>query len=141
MNRVAAGAAGILLLIHGGALAHEGMMMHGRMSEADMRMQKLHEIMPRFAQAIPRVEAALGKGDRAAVKAEVGTMLTMTPDLKVATPHKNLTHLETFRRLAADFEHDLKDTVSSAERGDLAGARTAFRKAEGRCTECHATFR
>ncbi len=141
MNRVVTGAAGILLLIHGGSQAHDGMMMHGRMSEADMGMQKLHEMMPRFAQAIPQVEAALGKGDMTVVKAEVSTMLTMTPDLKVATPHKNLMHMETFRRLAAAFERDLRDTESSAERGDLSLARAAFRKAEGRCTECHAKFR
>lgn len=128
------------LLIHGWAFAHEGEK-HEKSQKTDAQMQKLHDMMPMYAMALAKLEAALEKGDPTAVEAEAGKLLATTPDLREAKPHKNLKQLKTFRSIAAKFEGDLKETVELAKKGDFAKAKTAFGKAEAKCAECHAKFR
>lgn len=140
MKRIAAISICALLLIQGGALAHEGEK-HEKKQKADPQMQKLHGMMPMYGMALAKVETALEKKDVAAVEAEAGKMLATTPDLKKAKPHKNLKQLKTFTNIAAGFESDLKETVELAQKGDFDKAKAAFKKAEEKCAKCHAKFR
>jgi hypothetical protein len=128
------------LLIHGRAFAHEGEM-HGHEHQADAQMQKLHAMMPMYAVEQSKVEAALEKGDPAAVEIEAGKMLASVPDLKRSKPHKNLKQLKIFRSIAAHFENDLKETVALAKTGAFVKAKVVFKNAEAKCVECHAKFR
>lgn len=128
------------LMIQGWAFAHEGEK-HAKSQKSDEQMQKLHDMMPMYAMALAKLEAALEKGDLTAVETEAGKLLATTPDLRKAKPHKNLKQLKTFRSIAARFEGDLKETVELAKKGDFARAKTAFGKAEAKCAECHAKFR
>jgi soluble cytochrome b562 len=128
---------GAFLLTQGGAFAHEGRKLH----KGDAQMQKLHDMMPMYAIAMAKLEAALDKADLATVEAEAGKMLTTTPDLKKVKPHKKPKQLKTFRSLAAGFERDLKETVELAKKGDFPKAKTSFLNAETKCAECHAKFR
>lgn len=127
------------LLIQGGAFAHEGKK-HGK-DTANAQMQKLHDMMPMYAVALAKVEAALEKGDPAVVESEAGKMLATAPDLEKAKPHKNLKQLKTFRNIATGFEKDLKETVDLTKKGDFAKAKDVFKKTEAKCAECHAKFR
>jgi len=104
-------------------------------------MQKLHKMMPMYAMALSKLEAALEKGDLPAVESEAGKILATAPDLKRAKPHKNIKQLKTFRSIAAGFEKDVKETAELAKKGDFANARIAFQKAETKCATCHAKFR
>lgn len=140
MKKAAAITICALLLCQGGAFAHEGEK-HGKKPKADAQMQKLHDMMPMYAVALSKVEAALEKKDPVAVEAEAGKMLATAPDLKKGKPHKNLKQLKTFKSIAAGFESDLKETVELAKKGDFTKARDAFKKAEAKCAECHAKFR
>jgi cytochrome c556 len=140
MKRAMVIAIGAVLLLQGGAFAHEGEM-HGHGHQADAQMQKLHAMMPMFAVEQSKVETALEKGDRAAVETGAGKMLAAVPDLKKSKPHKNLKHIKLFKSTAARFEHDLTDTVRLANKSDFAGAKVAFKNAEAKCAECHAKFR
>lgn len=132
-------AACILLLTQGGALAHEGEM-HGK-KHRDTRMDKLHRIMPMYAEAQTKINGALEKGDATIVEAEAGKIAETIPDLKKAKPHKNLKKIDTFKKIADAFGSKVTATVALAKKGDIAGAKTAFKKAEEKCNECHATFR
>jgi cytochrome c556 len=140
MKRVAVITICAFLLIQGGAFAHEGNK-HGKEHKADAQMQKLHDMMPMYAVALSKVEAALEKREPSAVETEAGRMLSTAPDLKKAKPHKNLKQLKTFRSIAAGFEKDLKETVDLAKKGDFVKAKTAFMRAEAKCAACHAKFR
>jgi cytochrome c556 len=140
MNRVVVITICTFFLIQGGAFAREGAK-HGNEHKADAQMQKLHDMMPMYAVALSKVEAALVKGDPAAVETEAGKMLATAPDLKKAKPHKNLNQLKTFRNIAAGFEKDLKETVYLAKNGDFAKAKAVFKKAEAKCAACHEKFR
>lgn len=123
-----------------GAFAHEAEK-HTKGHEKDVQMQKLHDMMPMYSVSLSKVEAALEKGNSAAVETEAGKMLATAPDLKKGKPHKNLKQLKTFRSLAAGFESDLKETVVLAKKGDFVKAKDAFKNAEAKCAECHAKFR
>jgi soluble cytochrome b562 len=98
-------------------------------------------MMPMFAAELPKVESALEKRDAAAVEIGAGKMLAAVPDLKKSKPHKNLSHMKEFRSIAARYEHDLKDTVNLAKKGDFTKAKVVFKNAEAKCAECHAKFR
>ncbi|MBT1075816.1 cytochrome c [Geobacter grbiciae] len=132
-------AACILLLAQGGALAHEGEM-YGK-KHHDARMDKLHRIMPMYAEAQTKINGALEKGDATTVEAEARKIAETVPALKKAKPHKNLKKIDTFKKIADAFGSKVMATVALAKKGDITGAKTAFKKAEEKCNECHATFR
>lgn len=130
----------VMSILHGVAFAHEAEM-HGGIEKADMQMHKLHAMMPIFAVASAKLKLALEKGDVTAVAAEAGKILVAVPDLKKSQPHKNIDEREKFVEFAANLEKTVTTTVRLAKKGDLAGARTAFKKAESTCAACHALFR
>lgn len=126
--------------LYGVAFA-QGTEMHGEMAKTDIQMHKLHAMMPIFAVASAKLKLALEKGDVTAVAAEARKILVALPDLKKSQPHKNVDQREKFVEFAANLEKTVTTTVSLAKKGDLAGARTAFKKAEDTCASCHAIFR
>jgi len=129
-----------LSTIQGAAIAH-GTEKHGKTAQSAAQMKKLHAIMPMFSVASARLEAALDKGDAAAVEEEAGKILAAIPDLKKSKPHKNIKQRKKFVELAINFEETVISTVDLAKKGDIAGAKTAFKKAEEICAACHAGFR
>jgi len=141
MKRIAAMTVCAMLLVQGGAFAHEGEKHEQKKHKTDTLMQKLHDMMPMYGAALASVEMALEKKDASAVETEAGKMLATTPDLKKSKPHKNSKQLKTFRNIAAGFESDLKETVDLAKKGDFDKAKAAFNKAEEKCAKCHAKFR
>ena len=140
MKNIIAITACTILLIQGGVFAHEGEK-HPEGHMEDVQMTKLHAIMPMYAQAQLRINAALGKGDASTVGSETGKILSTLPDLKKSEPHKNLKQIKTMRKLVSAFEGDVKATAALAKKGNWAGAKVAFAKAQKRCDECHAKFR
>ena len=108
---------------------------------ADPQMVKLHKMMPKYAKAQAAISAALQNGDLKAVAPETGYLLSTTADLKKSKPHKNVSELEHFKKIAAGFEQDVKNTAQFAGKGDRAGAKAAFADAQKRCDVCHAKFR
>lgn len=140
MKKIITITASAILLTQSGVFAHEGEK-HPKGHKEDVQMMKLHAIMPMYAQAQLRVNAALDKRDAATVGSESGKILASMPDLKKAKPHKNLKEIKIMRKLASAFEGDVKATKALAKKGDWAGAKAAFAKAEKRCDECHAKFR
>ncbi|KIE44264.1 cytochrome c [Geobacter anodireducens] len=139
MKRTTLLAACILALIHGGAFAH-GEETHGKKHQ-DAQMDKFHKMMPMYAQVQAKINGALERKDAATVEAESEKILTTIPDLKKSTPHKNLKKIGTFREIADAFSAEVSATAALAKKGDIAGARTAFKDAGERCNECHAKFR
>lgn len=135
MKRVLALASLALLLAGGVSYAHEGHHHH------DARMMKLHKIMPMYARAQTTIKAALEKGDAETVAKEAGTVLSTAADLKTSRPHKGLSRLPEYRKIAGQFEKDIKKTADSAHKGDLESAKAAFAEAQKRCTSCHVSFR
>lgn len=129
-----------LVVFQSAAFAHE-VEKHGRGHKAGAQMQKLHDMMPVYAQAQAKFTEALKKGDAKTVETETGKILATTADLKKAKPHKNLKELQTFKGMAIAFEEDVKTTAALAKKGDFEGAKAAFKKAEEKCTECHTKFR
>lgn len=129
----------VAVLTAGSAFAHEGKTHGGK--HHDSRMEKLHAMMPRYAEAQAKINGALEKGDAATVEAEAGKMAATIPDLKKSKPHKNLKKIDTFRKIADAFGTEVTATAAMAKKGDVAGAGVVFRKAEKRCNECHAQFR
>ena len=119
----------------------QDMKMHGETAMTDMQMHKLHAMMPTFAVASAKLKLALEKGDIMAVAAEAGKILAALPELKKSQPHKNVDQREKFVEFAENLEKTVTTTVSLAKKGDLAGARAAFKKAEETCAACHAIFR
>lgn len=139
MKKTTVMAACALALIHGGAFAHEGEK-HGTKHQ-DAQMDKFHKMMPMYAQVQANINSALEKGDAATVEAEAEKILTTIPDLKKSKPHKNLKKIGTFRKIADAFSAEVTATAALVKKGDIAGAKTAFKKAGERCNECHAKFR
>ena len=129
-----------LLTIQGVAVA-QGTDKHGKTTPADSQMKKLHAIMPMFSVASAKLEAALDKGDVAAVEAEAGKIMAVLPDLKKSKPHKNVKQRKIFVKLATDMEEAVTSTVDLVKKGDIAGAKATFKKVEEKCAACHAKFR
>ena len=75
---------GAFLMTQGGAFAHEG----GKHLKEVAQMRKLHDMMPLYAIAMAKLEAALDKADLAAVEAEAGKMLATSRSAKEQTPQK-----------------------------------------------------
>lgn len=140
MKRVVAMTICASLLIQGGAFAHQAEKHHGKHKE-DAQMERLHMMMPMYAQAQAKINEALLNGDAATIKKEAGNILATITDLKNAKPHKNFKQLATFRKIASAFGGDVKKTAVIAKTGDFAGAKDAFQFAQKRCDECHAKFR
>jgi len=130
----------LVLGAYGQALAH-GTEKHGKAAPADAQMKKMHDMMPMFSLASARLETSLEKGDTAAVESEADKMIAAIPDLKKSKPHKNIKQRKEFVELATKMERYLISTVESAKNGDLAAAKTAFKKVEEICAACHAKFR
>ena len=87
MKRVAITISAILLL-QGCAFAHEGEN-HALSHKENAAMAKLHKMMPMYARAQAKINAALEKEDAATVTQETRKILATIPDLKKAKPHKN----------------------------------------------------
>lgn len=107
----------------------------------DAQMAKLHKMMPKYAKAQARINAALGKGDLKAIAKETAYLLSTTADLKKSKPHRHHADQAEFRRLAASFEQDVKSTAELAGKGDREGAKAAFANAQKSCDACHLKFR
>ena len=132
--------AGMLLIKPMETSAH-GTENHGKMVPTDAQMKKLHAMMPMFSYASAGLETALEKGEITAVKTEAGKILAAIPDLKRSKPHKNIKQRKKFVGLATNLEEAVSSTVNLGKKGDLAGAKAAFRKVEEACAACHAKFR
>lgn len=129
-----------ILLIQGWAFANEGEN-HSKNHKKDVQMDKLHKMMPMYAQAQANINEALINGDAATIKKETGKILATITDLKNAKPHKNIKQISAFRKIASAFAGDVKKTAAMAKTGDFAGAKDAFQFAQMRCNECHEKFR
>jgi len=127
------------LLTSGTAFAQQGHA-HGR-HHPDAQMAKLHKMMPKYAAAQAKINAALEMGDLAAVAKETKYLLSTTADLKKSKSHKQQADLAEFKKIAANFEKDVKNTADSARKGDLEGAKAYFASAQKRCDACHVKFR
>jgi len=127
------------LLTEGASFASEGKT-HGK-HHTDMQMTKLHKMMPNYAKSQARINAALEKGDVAAIAKETGYLLSTAADLEKSKPHKKSKELKEFQKLAKEFEKDVKATAESARKEDIEGAKASFSKAEVACDSCHAKFR
>jgi cytochrome c556 len=134
-----------VLLTQGAAFAHEGAMHEGAMHEgkqsAKSPMVKLHKMMPMYAKAQAKINAALENKDLATVAKETQAILATTGDLKISKPHKQVQKLGYFKRIAEAFEKEVKNTAEMAKKKDIEGAKASFATAEQRCAECHAKFR
>lgn len=129
-----------LLAIYAMAFAH-GTEKHGKTAATDMQMKILHDMMPMFSVASARLEAALEHGDVAGVEVEAGKIIAAVPDLKRSKPHKNIKQRRKFVEQASTLGVAATTTVTLAKKGDFAGAKTAFKKVEEACADCHAKFR
>ena len=125
--------------MYGQALAH-GTEKHGTM-KMDAQMKKLHAMMPMFSTASAQLETALDKGDAPAAEREAGKILAAIPDLKKSKPHKNVKQRKKFLELATSLDQSVTLTKDLAQKGDLGGAKVAFKKVEEACAACHAKFR
>lgn len=128
-----------LLALPGVVFAH-GTEKHEKKAPVDAQMKKLHVMMPMFAVASARLEAALEKGDAYAVEVEAGKIQQAVPDLKKSKPHKNSNQRKKYVELATNLGTAVNTTVSLAQRGDFAGAKAAFKRVEELCSACHAKF-
>jgi cytochrome c556 len=135
----------MFVLLAQAAFAHEGMMHEGAMHEGKQSskspMVKLHKMMPMYAKAQVKINAALENKDFAAVVKETQSILATTGDLKISKPHKQVKKLAYFQRIAEAFEKDVKNTAELAKKKDVEGAKASFAAAEQRCAECHVKFR
>ncbi|HBA86655.1 MAG TPA: cytochrome C [Geobacter sp.] len=129
----------VTLTMTGTAFAKEDHAHGGHHS--DKQMAKLHKMMPNYAKGQTKIAAALEGGDLQAVLKETDYLLSTTADLKKSKPHKKASELEEFRKLAAGFEMDVKETAETARKGDVPGAKASFAEAQKKCTACHAMFR
>jgi len=132
--------AGIMFIIPIETSAH-GTEKHGKMAVTDTRMRKLHDMMPMFSAASAGLESALEKGDAVAARTQADRILTAVPDLKKSKPHKNVKQLKKYVQLATKLEETVTFTVDLANKGDIAGAKNAFKRVETACAACHAKFR
>jgi cytochrome c556 len=129
----------LLFSVAGVVAANEGMEHGGK--HMDEAMAKQHHMMAMYAQVQVKINESLRKSDAKAVEAEARKILVTIPDLKAAKPHKNLKQRKALRQIAVAFEADIKKTVAAVKKADIAGAKSAFAKAEARCNQCHAKFR
>lgn len=129
----------LFISVVGVVFAHGGME-HGNMHR-DEAMVKQHHMMDMYAQTQAKINESLRKHDAKAAEVEAGKILATIPTLKALTPHKNLKEQKALPKIAAAFEANMKTVEAKAKKGDIAGAKAAFRKAEDRCNECHAKFR
>lgn len=132
--------AGILFIKPIETSAH-GTEKHDKMAVADVRMKKLHDMMPMFSAASAGLESSLEKGDATTAKTQADRILAAVPDLKKSKPHKNVKQLKKYVELAKKMEETVIFTVNLAKKGDIVGAKTAFKKVEEACAACHARFR
>ena len=58
----------------------------------------------------------------------------------MSKPHKNVKQLKNYVELATKLEETVTYTVDLANKGDIAGAKVAFKKVEEACAACHAKF-
>lgn len=128
------------LTINSMVFAH-GTEKHGKTAATDVQMKKLHEMMPVFSVASAKLEAALEKGDAAQAEVEAGKIIAAVPDLKKSKPHKNIKQRKRFVELATKLDKAVISTVELAKKGDVAGAKAAFKQVEEACAECHVKFR
>ena len=140
MKRLAAITATAFLLFPGVVFARGGEN-HQHIHKGNGQMAKLHKMMPMYAQAQAKINAALEKRDAATVAKETRKILATIPDLKKAKPHKNLQELKAMRRIASAFEEDVRRTASLVKKSDFTGAGVAFENAQRHCNECHVKFR
>lgn len=129
-----------LLTSQGVAFAH-GTEKNDKTAAAETRMKKLHAIMPMFSVASAELETALEKGDTATATTQADRILAAVPDLKRSKPHKNVNQRKIFVGLATKLEETVTSTADLVKKGDIAEAKAAFKKVEGICAACHATFR
>ena len=129
-----------LFILNGFAFAH-GAKNHDKMVPADAEMKKLHAMMPMFSQAYAKMETALERNEIAVLEAEAKKITTAIPDLKKAKPHKSIKQMGKFVEYASDLDKCVVTTVNLAKKGHLVEAKSAFKKVEGVCAACHATFR
>ena len=115
--------------------------MHGKMTEDHAQMMKLHTIMPMFSIAFAQMEAALTKGDLAAVDQEAGKIKAAIPDLKKSKPHKNGKERKQYISLATKLEKMVAASADQAKNGNFTRAKASLDKAEKICATCHAKFR
>jgi soluble cytochrome b562 len=128
------------LALHSFASAH-GTEQHDKMVPDEIQMKKLHAMMPIFSLASAGMETALNKDDIAVLEAEAKKIITAIPDLKKSKPHNNAKQRKKFVELAIALGKTIHTTVDLAKKGDLAGAKLAFKNVEGTCAACHAKFR
>lgn len=114
---------------------------HGKTAAVDVQMKKLHAMMPLLSVVSAKLESALEKGDIAAVETEGNKIRAAVPDLKKAKPHKNIKQRKSFVELATNLDKAVISTVELAKKGDIAGAKAAFKQVEETCAECHTKFR
>jgi len=131
--------AAVLMVFNGSAFAH-GQETHTKEHGSVKQMKRLHTAMQLYEAAQVRIDAAFEKGDLKTTEEEIGRMLKTIPDLKKARPHKGLKHLAAYKRLAADFDADLRQVLTLARQDNLNGAKQAFSRATQKCASCHATF-
>ncbi len=131
-------AAGLLFINPIEASAH-GKEHHG--GAADAQMERLHAMMPFFSIASAELESTLDKGDTVGANTVAEKIMAYVPDLKKSKTHKNAKQRKKFVELAANFEKAMTFTVDRINKGDLSGAKAAFKKVEKVCAVCHATFR
>lgn len=128
------------LTLCGAAFAH-GTEEHAKTATTDVQMKKLHAMMPMFSAASAKLEIALEKGEIAVVETEAEMIVAAIPDLKKSKPHKRVKQRKKFVEIATKLEETVTSTVELAKKGDLRGARAAFKKVEEACAACHARFR
>ena len=136
----ATGIAGLMIgsfFLVGVAYAHG---MHGH-EAADAKMRKLHAMMPMFAGAAAKMDAALAKGDVTVVETQAHRILHEIPELKRSKPHKHAEQRKRFAEHADRLKAAVTDTAELARKGDLAAARRAYGKIGAVCAACHAVFR
>jgi soluble cytochrome b562 len=131
---------GILTINPSEAFAH-GTEKHDKTSAADIQMKKLHAMMPMFSMASAELESAIEKGDATAAKTQADRILAAVPGLKMSKPHKNVKQRTKFVGLATQLQETVAATADLANKGDIAGAKAAFKKVEETCAACHAKFR
>ena len=116
---------------------------HGKdaQSREAEQMKILHAMMPMFSVAAANLETAIDKGESTTVKLNAEKILAAVPDLKKSKPHKNKKQLKKFVEFAMALEESVSSTADLAAKGDIGGAKIAFKKVEATCSACHAKFR
>ncbi len=131
----------ILLSVQSGmALAH-GTEKHGKTTPADAHIKKLHGMMPMFSTCSANIEAALDKGDAAAIEAEADKINSAILDLNKTKPRKNISQSKKMTAQINSLGTAINSTTDLAKKGDFAGAKASFKEVDKSCIACHAIFR